>query len=51
MVSRKNVFSCSGVLTVSPFAGLVADRTSEPCSASASTVVKKKLTAIICAGL
>ena len=34
-----------------PSAGLAADRTSEPCRARASALVKKKLTASMCAGL
>ena len=34
-----------------PRPGLAADRTREPCNASARTLVKKKLTAIMCAGL
>ena len=40
-----------GVLTVSPFAGLVAERISEPWSARAKVVVKNSVTAIMWAGL
>ena len=41
----------SAVFIASPFSGLLADRISPPCSDSASVVVKKKLMAIMCAGL
>ena len=51
MVSRKKVFSCSAVLTTSPFGGFAADSTRPPCIESARTVVKNNDTASRCAGL
>ncbi len=51
MKSRKNVSSCSGFFTSSPFCGLVEERIRPPCSASARQVVKKKVTASMWAGL
>jgi len=39
------------VQSVVPLAGLAADRISAPCSANARAVVKKKVMAIMCAGL
>ena len=41
----------SGVPMILPLPGFTADRTREPCSAKAKQVVKKKVIAIICAGL
>ena len=46
MLSRKNVFSCSPVFTVSPSRGSVAIKISDPCIDNAKAVVKKKVTAI-----
>ena len=51
MASRNMVFSCSAVFIGSPFFGFDADRIRPPCSDSAKQVAKKKLTAIMCAGL
>ena len=51
MKSRKYVSSCSGERTSFPFSGFTADKTKEPCKARAKVVVKKKVMAIIWAGL
>src|SRR4051812_31841389 len=50
-VSRKKLFSCSAVLTRSPFFGFAAASTSDPCMESAKVVVKKNVIASMCAGL
>ena len=48
---EKKTFSCSLVLTGSPFFGATTERMRDPCIESASVVVKNNVTAIMCSGL